>query len=871
MSRIPAILMLLLIVASALVVIPPTVSADATDDHFLVMNDVACTIANLATDGDCWSHTSGGAGGAGVPGPGNDAFLDGNSGVGVGNIDADLSALSWCARSTCNSGVDFAGTINVDTPRFLSIENGDFTNAGTLTIDGQIFLAEGDWNSASGIVDGFTTLNDGEVTLHDNAGGTADFTVTLGALTTFEELNVESAAVGEGSSYTLTDATTLQVVFLSVNNVHFDLGSADVDFLDVSNLFTVASGSSIAMDGIVSPVAISGGNWIQITDSTGTLTDLNSWTNALVEWEITSTIATTDFQFYVWGLSPGFDYELYRNDVLVATETANANGEVSYFGLTDQGDPGTLTWRVDAVGTPPPSPTNPVFAVTDDVACTDTTLATDAGCWAATSGGAGGVGVPDSTETAIFDVNSGAGGTVETNMNVLGWCAAAECSGGTDPTVMDITVNGAATITIGAGGFEIEANFANGCAFIQNGDITVVNGNWDTSRSDVFNGVAGTGLDIDAGSIVTMQPTGATETMELPDHSTDAKDTQFAELRIIGDDPAVARVVVSATVAENTYALTVVTLVIQDANFDVDEGVGLGHFQAASTPTVTFDVGGSITVDGFTTQPQPNLPTITWITINGMDPAFFPAVLGSITQWTTSVRQWGLSSTTADSLVFDQYMNVNQDYDLILVGDHTVATEPSDDFGQVTFNVVGDDADGGTWKIQQVGGGGSPFVPRPTPLLSTLPGSPTCDPNTNTIFVTDTRPEAENAVLYVWEWGDGTSSTTSTGTTQHTYAQPGTYTITVRVQDTSGRVETFSGQVILTASGCAILNFAALAGPWLLALLILILVTILIQIVFNRTKHTRVLGAIAVALAIIILVFVIYGWPLELPGHVKFA
>ncbi len=49
---------------------------------------------------------------------------------------------------------------------------------------------------------------------------------------------------------------------------------------------------------------------------------------------------------------------------------------------------------------------------------------------------------------------------------------------------------------------------------------------------------------------------------------------------------------------------------------------------------------------------------------------------------------------------------------------------------------------------------------------------------------------------YAWDFGDGQTATTTTATTQHVYAQPGTYTATVTVTDSEGCSTTviFTGQ-----------------------------------------------------------------------------
>lgn len=50
------------------------------------------------------------------------------------------------------------------------------------------------------------------------------------------------------------------------------------------------------------------------------------------------------------------------------------------------------------------------YLVAGDAACTATNLGTDADCWSAASGGAGGAGIPGATDTIVIDANSNAGG-----------------------------------------------------------------------------------------------------------------------------------------------------------------------------------------------------------------------------------------------------------------------------------------------------------------------------------------------------------------------------------------------------------------------------------------------------------------------------
>lgn len=58
-------------------------------------------------------------------------------------------------------------------------------------------------------------------------------------------------------------------------------------------------------------------------------------------------------------------------------------------------------------------------------------------------------------------------------------------------------------------------------------------------------------------------------------------------------------------------------------------------------------------------------------------------------------------------------------------------------------------------------------------------------PNMPTNFIfTETFITGPYTLGYVWSWGDGTTDTTSTPTTSHTYTAPGTYSVTLTVYGT---------------------------------------------------------------------------------------
>jgi len=68
-------------------------SATAIDAHYFVGNAVGCIDQDFSNTA-CWSHSSGGAGGAGVPTAANPVILDEAGNVGGSNIAASIAVLS---------------------------------------------------------------------------------------------------------------------------------------------------------------------------------------------------------------------------------------------------------------------------------------------------------------------------------------------------------------------------------------------------------------------------------------------------------------------------------------------------------------------------------------------------------------------------------------------------------------------------------------------------------------------------------------------------------------------------------------------------------------------------------------------------------
>jgi len=92
--------------------VPLQVQGTGSDTHFLVSLDAGCTVTAIATDAGCWSHTSGGAGGAGVPSFNNPTRADVNSGSGAVTQDAAITTVSL--NMSGYTGTWNTGNFNLD-------------------------------------------------------------------------------------------------------------------------------------------------------------------------------------------------------------------------------------------------------------------------------------------------------------------------------------------------------------------------------------------------------------------------------------------------------------------------------------------------------------------------------------------------------------------------------------------------------------------------------------------------------------------------------------------------------------------------------------------------------------------------------------
>jgi len=100
----------------------------------------------------------------------------------------------------------------------------------------------------------------------------------------------------------------------------------------------------------------------------------------------------------------------------------------------------------------------------------------------------------------------------------------------------------------------------------------------------------------------------------------------------------------------------------------------------------------------------------------------------------------------------------------------------------------------------------------------------------------DTSPSAGLAILYLWSWGDGTTSSTFAPLANHTYLEEKVYRVYVRVQYRNGAVEIYTFQTDTRAANCYISEFVQDWFPVLLGLMGLCLISALIV---ARSRHSK--------------------------------
>lgn len=240
----------------------------AAVDRFAVFDDVACTATTVATDAECWSTTTNGAGN-GLPVAGDNLILDNGSGAVNGSMGASLNVTTGEITFCGSAGVPIAACGGAWV-RDLNIATNSLTNTGafrvsgggsitisTGTIDGgaATFVSAGSFiisGAATLIWDGITmsaeTFPKGTATLtvqgNFTMSGTADLTSTSGAVSITGNVDIQAVtnSIDFGSeawtvSGTWTNAST---------DATWDAGTGTVTFTSATGGTMTFAGTNLA-------------------------------------------------------------------------------------------------------------------------------------------------------------------------------------------------------------------------------------------------------------------------------------------------------------------------------------------------------------------------------------------------------------------------------------------------------------------------------------------------------------------------------------------------------------------------------------------------------------------------------------------------
>jgi len=294
---------------------------------------------------------------------------------------------------------------------------------------------------------------------------------------------------------------------------------------------------------------------------------------------------------------------------------------------------------------------------------------------------------------------------------------------------------------------------------------------------------------------------GNTSTVQNPTHTYTAGGTYTVTLTVTDNDGATDSVSKPVTVtgpnaapiADFTFTTSDLTANFTDTSTDSDGTIvgwdwnfGDGNTSTVQNPSHTYAAGGTYTVtltvtddDGATgsiskpvTVTAPNIPptasftyTISGLTVNFTDTSTDPD--GTIISWL-----WNFGDGSTSTLQ-------NPTHTYAAGGTYTVTLTVTDDDGAT-------DSASATFIVTE------PNIPPTASFTYTINGL--------TVNFTDTSTDPDGTIVsWLWNFGDGSTSTLQNPT--HTYIAGGTYTVSLTVTDNDGATDSASASFVLTAPG----------------------------------------------------------------------
>jgi hypothetical protein len=297
--------------------------------------------------------------------------------------------------------------------------------------------------------------------------------------------------------------------------------------------------------------------------------------------------------------------------------------------------------------------------------------------------------------------------------------------------------------------------------------------------------------------------------------------------------------------------------------------IGTGDFSGISR--IDIDDTGTLVMDGFTVEEF-------GIEITSGSGTFdFASVTLYLVSRGNLSMEWNFNPDTATSSIMFTFANVTENVSsYALFRDGTELTplfswDSSDSPNEYSVVISGGWSPH-TMSIgpsQKTPGGGADEGKEPPPAVDiTYPNLFLCS---GELTFEDTRPQAENAILYRWSFGDGTPiEITTEPRVNHTYEEPGRYTVTIRVQYSDGTVEFLTAEVSTIPGECFIGTFVSDIFPILLAVFALSIAAAVIVAISRMRKERRKrvikwLLAIGISGLVIMVVVVVYAFLKGIP------
>ena len=256
-------------VALAFVSAMPSVQA-VNIPKFLVSGAIGCTTTNIFGDADCWSLTSGGLGGAGIPDNDDTVLFDANSGAGTVN-----SGVSFAGVSSDFTTTGYLGTFIVDVGDTIEFRDIVLGGSGVYQIDGIVRFNDIVANSAfaTSIASG-TIIMTGNGTVGSPFAGGAGFVELSGGPWT-QTLSSVGTLTFPDNSLTLSGG---EKIFVANSDIDTILTTSSVTLSLTDSTTMAITNPGIGLDGtggrLTLRSVIPGLPWNLIVDQ-GTLTALN--------------------------------------------------------------------------------------------------------------------------------------------------------------------------------------------------------------------------------------------------------------------------------------------------------------------------------------------------------------------------------------------------------------------------------------------------------------------------------------------------------------------------------------------------------------------------------------------------------------------